>query len=498
LNPPNENISTKKWGSSLNCVPFLLFLFLLNSCRESPESNLQGENNMAYKWSEIVLQATARDSERYKPRPTVTSRYLALTFTAMFDAWSMYDAQAIPVYKAGEINKPKASERTERNKEIAISYAAYNALMEYFPADSALFTDYMKSLGLDPKPKKIKPNSATDLGIRAGKNVVSQRKNDGSNQYGDEPGGDGTPYFDYTYYTPVNDADQVTNLAHWQPKYFVNPEGEHWVPNCLTPYWHMVKPVALDSANQFRPGPPPAIGSEELMAEIKEVIDLHANLTDEQKALVEFMRDGPASVQQAGHWLKFGQDVSRRDQHSLDEDVKMFFVLEVAAMDAFIACWDSKMFYDSVRPQTLIHHYYENEKVKCWGGEGNGWKDTLGSAWIPYSPLSFLCPPFPAYVSGHSTISGACADVLRLFTGSDHFGQEVRIVAGSITEPSYQGKNVTIKMPTFTETANIAGYSRILGGYHIKSDNKAGLELGRNVAREVWLFYMQHVGQEKS
>ena len=52
---------------------------------------------------------------------------------------------------------------------------------------------------------------------------------------------------------------------------------------------------------------------------------MQANLTDEQKALVEFMRDGPESVQQAGHWLKFAQDVSRRDQHTLDEDVKMYF-----------------------------------------------------------------------------------------------------------------------------------------------------------------------------
>lgn len=54
------------------------------------------------------------------------------------------------------------------------------------------------------------------------------------------------------------------------------------------------------------------VGSKQLEEEIKEVVDLQANLTDEQRALIEFMRDGPGSVQQAGHWLKFAQEVSIR------------------------------------------------------------------------------------------------------------------------------------------------------------------------------------------
>ena len=61
------------------------------------------------------------------------------------------------------------------------------------------------------------------------------------------------------------------------------------------------------------------------------------NLT--KKALVEFMRDGPKSVQQAGHWLIFAQEISVRDQHTLDEDVKMYFLNQIVAMDAFIAAF---------------------------------------------------------------------------------------------------------------------------------------------------------------
>jgi hypothetical protein len=475
---------------------FTFLVFTLPSCKDEPAIIQHGENNMAYKWSEIALQATARDTERMKPRPTVTSRYLALIFTAMFDAWSMYDENASPAYWTGKVIKPAESERTEHNKEIAISYAAYHTLMEFYPADAGLFTDYMKSLGINPEAKKngslLSPES---IGIKAAEDVLKARKKDGSNHYGNEEGGNGKPYFDYTYYEPVNGPDEIYNLAKWQPKYFRNPEGERWVPECLTPYWNLVTPIAIDSANQFRPGPPPAIGSEQLLSELKEVVDLHANLTDEQKALVEFMRDGPASVQQAGHWLKFAQDVSRRDGHTLDDDIKMFFVVEVAAMDAFIACWDSKMFYDSARPYSLIHHYYENEIIHCWGGEGKTWVDTIGIAWRPYSPESFLCPAFPSYVSGHSAASGACSEILRMFTGSDHFGQEITVKAGALTEPGYTGTDVTIKLSTFSETANMAGQSRVLGGYHIASDNIKGLELGRNVAREVWMFYTHHLGK---
>jgi hypothetical protein len=280
----------------------------------------------------------------------------------------------------------------------------------------------------------------------------------------------------------------------WQPKYFSDGKGGFYAPGCLTPFWDKVKPIALKSGDQFRPGPPPMIGSEQLKEEVAEVIALQANLTDHDKALVEFMRDGPQSVQQAGHWLKFAQDVSRRDEHILDDDVKMYFYNQVVAMDAFIASWDSKMFYDYARPYALVHEYYKDQVIEAWGGEGMGMKNIKGQEWRPYSPETFLCPPFPSYVSGHSTISGGCGEALKLWTGSDHFGEKVTLVAGALTEPDNLGDTVVLEFPTFTETAEMAGISRVMGGYHIQADNVAGLQLGRDVAHEVWDFYQKHLG----
>jgi len=454
-----------------------------------------GTENTAYKWGKMALDATASDTERFKPRPTITSRYLGLIFTSIFDAWSRYDENAIPVYLT-DVERRPSQEQNLKNKEIAISYAAFGAMKEYYYSDTEMFRKFMIELGLDPSNNSLDPNTPEGIGNLAAKAVIEARKNDGSNQYGQVEGSNGEPYFDYTNYNPVNSADENTDMNRWQPKYFSDGKGGQYAPGCLTPYWQKVAPIALKSADQFRPGPPPMVGSEQLEKEVKEVIDLQANLTDEDKALVEFMRDGPQSVQQAGHWLKFAQDVSRRDNHNLDEDVKMYFLTEITATDAFIASWDSKMFYDYARPYALVHDYYQDQVIKAWGGPGKGVVEMKGQQWRPYSPDVFLCPPFPSYTSGHSTISGACGEALRLFTGDDYFGEEVGLIPGSMTETDAAnfGKPVTIKFPTFTEAANMAGISRVMGGYHIQADNVAGLELGRDVASETWKFYNKHLG----
>ncbi|MBT29063.1 MAG: haloperoxidase [Thalassobius sp.] len=460
------------------------------------DSTKTGVNNLAYKWGKVVLEATARDTERFKPRPTISSRMLGMVFISIFDAWAHYDEKAIPVYSA-EIEKRPVTEHTLENKEIAISYAAYRALNEYFYSDSVLFADFMVDLGLDPKNNSLDPTTPAGIGNLAAKNVIEKRKNDGSNQYGDVPGSNGKPYSDYTNYKPVNTPEKNVDLKRWQPKYFADGKGGFFAPPCLTPYWQKVETFGLKSSDQFRPAAPPAIGSEQLKKEVQEVVDLQANLSDEDKALVEFMRDGPKSVQQAGHWLILSQVVSERDQHTLDEDVKMYFYNQTTAMDAFIACWDSKMYYDFARPYALVHDQFAGQEITGWAGPEKGMVSLKGEQWRPYSPDVFLCPPFPGYVSGHSSISGACAEALKLFTGSDEFGFEVKLVAGILTEPDHVGDTVTLKFPTFTETGEMAGISRVMGGYHIQADNIEGLVLGRNVAHEVWKKYKYHIGESE-
>jgi hypothetical protein len=46
--------------------------------------------------------------------------------------------------------------------------------------------------------------------------------------------------------------------------------------------------------------------------------------------------------------------------------------------------------------------------------------------------------------------------------------------------------DVALALPTFSATAQMADISRVMGGYHIQSDNLCALELGRKVAEYEW------------
>jgi hypothetical protein len=467
-------------------------LLLLAACSEpeAPTSEVQqrkaeptGKDNMAYRWGTVILEGTANDTERNRPRPPVSSRLVALSARAMYDAWSRYDSVAVPVHL--KVERRPATERDLNNKQTAISYAACRALQTVYPADSAFFAQRLTEAGYDPKNWSEDPATAAGIGNLAAKAVMAACRDDGSNMYGEDVRAP-QPCGDYTHYEPTNTLEKLNDINRWQPKTFLREDGTKWAPGALAPHWGHVKCFALDSSDQFRSPPPPRMGDAQLDKEVREVVMLQANLTNEQKALVEFMRDGPRSVQQAGHWLIFSRDVSVRDKHTLDDDVKMYFIVTSTAMDCFIACWETKFFYDTSRPYQQVHYIMGKEDIMGWGGPHKGMVKMKGKDWRPYSPDSFLCPPFPSYPSGHSTVSGGCAEVLKLFTGSDAYGAEVRLLPGWLTEPGITQDSITLKFPTFTNCAEQAGLSRVLGGYHIQADNVEGLAMGRKVAAVVF------------
>lgn len=496
----------------------LLAIFCANSVTIAQEIPDPSPHNptVAYRWLDIMLEASAREVEQIGARPTILSRQMAITVTAMYDAWAAYDDKAVGTMLGGKLRRP-VEERTARNKEIAISYAMYRACLDQFPESADYLTGEMERMGHDPKDSSEDLSTPQGIGNHAARILLEYRHQDGANQLGDEQGSDGQPYSDYTMYRVVNRDDHVIDPDRWQRLPFTRDDGTVFYPDFLTPHWYRVVPFALESADQFRPGPPPLVGSEQLKQEVDECIKMNASLTPEQKAIVEFMRDGPRSTAQSGHWLKFSQVVSRRDKNDLDTDVKLFFTIGNIEMDAFIAAWDSKRYYDSSRPWTLVRHLYAGETIRGWAGPGKGVKDIPAEKWHPYSPASFVTPPFPGYVSGHSCASGAAAEALKLFTGSDTCRFVEHRHAGELTEQGYTcrqmqqldgrplaeivgDKNATcdilLPIPTFSGAAEMAGISRVMGGYHIQADNIAGLKLGRDVARYTWPKYQKYFNGE--
>jgi len=483
----------------------LLFVFALFVPVQTTAQTLSDTKNKsaAYEWLEVALEATAREHDRVAPRPTIGSRMLMIITNAMYDAWAAYDEKAVGTRLGGKLRRPK-SEHTEQNKRTAIAYATYRAMLDMFPEDKTWLDEQMQKRGFDPNNDTTDVTTPQGIGNVAAAAVIDYRHHDGANQLGDEPGGNGKPYSDYTFYRPVNPWNKIIDPDCWQPIEFTLQDGKKATPGFLTAYWYRVKPFGLERSDMFRPAPPPKVGSEQLKKEVDEVLMFNSSLTLEQKAIVEFMRDGPRSTGQSGHWLKFAQAVSLRDKNDTDRDVKMFFAVAVTVFDAFIAAWEAKRFYDSSRPWTLVRYYYKDKKVRGWGGMGKGVIELPAEDWHPYSPLSFITPPFPGYVSGHSCASASAAKTLELFTGSDFFGATETRHAGELTEPNIScevkqmvdGKPATtgitpdgvivLQLPTFTKTAEMAGISRVMGGYHIQADNVAGLELGRKVSMHIY------------
>src|SRR5205823_5151635 len=133
--------------------------------------------------------------------------------------------------------------------------------------------------------------------------------------------------------------------------------------------------------------------------------------------------------------------------------------LNFAVADAGVLCWECKFKHRLWRPVTAIRDAADDDNP-----------DT--DADLDWHPL-LTTPPFPSYVSGHSSFSGAAAAVL-----SDFFGDDVKV---TVTSEAFPGMTRTFK--NFGAAAAEAGRSRIYGGIHYECDNREGLAMGQAIGR---------------
>jgi hypothetical protein len=453
----------------------------------------QATPNTVVQWNNAALQGV-RDS---KLGPPMVARALAIVHTCIYDAWSAYDSTAVGTQFGSQLRRPQ-SERTTANKDKAISFAAYRALVDVMPHDQATVYDpLMATLGYDPADLSTDITKPDGIGNVACAAVLNFRHHDGSNQLGDlHPGA----YSDYTGYVSANAPSTVPVIAatvqdvnRWQPLQYIDATGTFSTQTFSGPFWGRVIPFALTSGNQFRTlirsYGPLKLGSPGFVQQAKELIDLSANLTDRQKMIAEYWANGPRTELPPGHWNLFAQFISARDHHTIDDDAKMFFALTNAIFDAGIASWDAKRAFDSVRPITAIPVLFRGKTIRSWGGPGKGTVSIDGSQWIPYQPSTFPTPPFAEYTSGHSTFSAAGAAILRHWTQSDRFGASVTFAPGSsVIEPGVTpAASVTLSWATFTDAANEAGISRRYGGIHFKTADLVGRLTGKLIGDQAWL-----------
>jgi hypothetical protein len=445
-------------------------------------------DNVVLKWNEQLLNTIRRNPKT--TGPTITARAIGILNTAIYDAWAPYDQKAVGTRLLGAYRQPSAQD-TEANKNEAISYAAYRVLTDLFtdPTSVAAYNQQMSDLGYDPLDTSTGTTTPQGIGNVTAQAEIDFRHTDGSNQLGG--------YADTTGYQPVNTWQTVTDPWKWQPlcvplvPYGTPCTSPSAVQKPLTPQWGNVTQFAVDPYGLPQlPGPRKLANGSYDPTDIDQALRDTSNLTDAQKVTAEYWADGPHSEFPPGHMVTFAEAASRKHSDTLDQDVKLFFALGNGVMDASITAWNAKYLPSNnfVRPITAIRERYKNQQVTSWLGPGKGFGHVLGQDWMPYQALDVVTPPFPEYVSGHSTFTAAGRTILALFYGTDNFNAKVTIPAGSSKiEPGITPrKTVVLSWNTLTDAADQAGMSRRWGGIHFQTGDMDGRALGKIVGYDDW------------
>jgi hypothetical protein len=414
--------------------------------------------NPVLEWNRVALEAIRITREP----PMRAARALAILHTCIYAGWMA-----------------PAPGRARAHRLVALSSAAHAALVDLFPTQqAALFDPPLEALGAVESGLETTRQRAAAAGRAACATVLERRHHDGANQLGDLNGG--APYSDYTGYVPANTPDVLADPNRWQPLRLPTGAPQTFV----APHWGHVAPFALGSADRLRPPGPALAGSAAYLQQARDVVALSAELDDRSKAIAVYWADGPGTDTPPGHWNRLAQWVSQRDAHDTDDDVRLFFVLNHALLDASIAVWDAKRWYDSVRPISAIRHLFAGQTIEAWAGPGLGTQPIPGASFQPYLPT----PAFAEYTSGHSAFSAAAARVLERFTGGAAFGASAVVPAGSsFVEPGLApARDVELRWRTFDDAANEAGWSRRYGGIHFEAGDLHSRRMGRAAADLVW------------
>jgi hypothetical protein len=163
--------------------------------------------------------------------------------------------------------------------------------------------------------------------------------------------------------------------------------------------------------------------------------------------------------------------VAAAQGNTLSENARLFALLNLAEADAAIVSWDNKYSTNFWRPVTAIRQADQ---------DGNAATDPDPN-WLPL----IATPPFPTYPSGHSTFSGAAAEILKSFYGTD----AISFTTSAESAMSIPDRSFT----SFSQAALEAGKSRIYGGIHYRFDNEHGLETGQALGQFVFANELQPV-----
>ena len=376
-------------------------------------------------WNNAALDAIRAE----RTAPPIASRSLAILNVSIYDAVN-------GIARTHEPYLVQSAVAASASRKAAASAAAHEALVNLFPASASSF-DALHAAILAGIPNGPQKTAGITWGEFVANQILAARANDGHDAIVPPPGGSG-------------------------PGVWV-PTPPAFLPYLL-PQWGFVVPFAMRNSSQFRPPGPPSLDSQRYAADYEEVKELGAAVgstrTAEQTEIALFWADGAGTETPPGHWNSIAQIIADARGNTLEENARLFALLNIAMADAAICAWDAKYTFDFWRPVTAIAFA---EPELHW--------------------MSFIVtPPFPDYTSGHSTFSAAAATVLPLFYDTE----DLPFTTGSDFLPG-----VYRSFSTCMDAAEEAAVSRIYGGIHFRSASEDGLQAGISIGQWTFIHYLQ-------
>lgn len=380
--------------------------------------------------------------------PIVASRNYTYANIAAFECVASGNENYISL--AGQIKHMPAMPKPEEGKEIDFSLAALFACTKVgnavtFPEGSMM--DYYEALkkmadSVD-MPSAVLDNTI-EFSDRIAAAILNWSKNDN--------------------YAQTRTAERY-NVLYDVP--------ERWIPTppmyaaALEPHWKEIRAMVLDSSNQFMPEPPPPFDMKnknskyyQEVLKLKNAID---SLTPEQQHIAEFWDDLNTKLNVSGHvmfmtkkfsptghWQNIVGIAAEKAKADFNTTVYAYAKTSIAMFDAFIQCWDVKYKYNTVRPETVINKYIDEN-------------------WRPH----LQTPPFPEYTCGHTTVSAAAAEAL-----TSVFGGHLAYTDTSELEFGIKNRSFT----SFRQAADENIWARFYGGIHFHNSciisNQQGKQVG--------------------
>jgi hypothetical protein len=372
-------------------------------------------------WNATLLQVL--QTKGAQPATIHPTRSMAIVHLAIYDAVNAIVRGHAPYLR---VHAPGSA-----SPDAAAAAAGHTALLLLFPNQQSVidaqFQNSLSQIGNGPSVRR-----GIRIGNAAAQAIVAARTNDGS---------DTTPS---AFVPQSGPGEYQLTPPNFQPPVFTN--------------WPGVRPFALASASQFRPAPPPAVTSARYTTDFDEVKSLGQDSSTTRSAdqtdIGKFW--GAAPVWNV--WNQIAQMAGLSFGNTLEQDARMFALLDTSLADGVIAFYDAKYTYHRWRPVTAVR-----------AADADGNPDTAGDPnWTPLATTALD----PSYVGAHAEVSQSAATTLRDFFGTDRLDF-------SLTNPSLPG--IVRSFQSFSQAADEAAASRIFAGQHFRYDEDAGQALGDQV-----------------